>query len=208
MSTQYDLTTFSGRVGHLAQLAGGGAELSRRTGMSQSTLSRIIRGKDTTLSNMLKLCQHLYPDQTSLEWLLLGQGNLNEIGFKPHAMIRVPIYAESKSNTQCPIQFEAHWFQATVSRYPNRCIAFQALDSEILCIERGAWIIIDTGIQHGDGLYLISIHDAPLIRRLQFMPTGEINVRTNGEAYKNYMLNIEEQKLLEVLGRVVWWEHR
>jgi transcriptional regulator with XRE-family HTH domain len=208
MTMPTDLNTFAGRLCYLAQQIGGGAELARKAGLSQSTLSRIMRGKDANLSNILKLCRYLHPEQVAIEWLLLGSGDAHKSLPLP-SHLRLSIYGEEhEANTYCPIFFERHWFLSTISRYPNRCLAFQALDSEILCIERNAWIIVDTGIQHGDGLYLIMVKNVPMIRRLQFMPTGEINVRTNGEAYKNYMLDSQQQRLLQILGRVMWWEHQ
>ncbi len=215
MTTKHDLSTLAGRVAHIASRVGGGAELSRRADMSQSTLSRITRGNETTVGNLLKIFEVVEKEGVTLDWLLRGKGSpetfvANTDLTQGHFKLRIYGYTEQDAENEayhCPILFEESWFKNVVSRFPKRCFAFQALDSEIQCINKGAWTTIDTGLKEGDGIYLIKIKNAPQIRRLQFMPTGEVNVRTNGEAYKNYTLNDEQMALIEIVGRVVWWEN-
>lgn len=213
MSKSYDLSTIGGRLGHAAQLVGGPTELARRADISQPTISRIVQGRETTVSVMMKIYAVLQPKGVTLDWLLLGEGNPDDFMPKPEEEqektgpgVSLKVFDDDQVSDEAPIYFDETWFKATVSRYPHRCYAFRAADDELRGIRKGSWTVIDTSVIYGDGIYLIEMSGAVLIRQIQFMPTGEIKIRSHSDAFEDFTLTPDQKDLIKVIGRMVWWE--
>lgn len=57
-----------------------------------------------------------------------------------------------------------------------------------------------------DGLYVLRIHDSLLVKRLQLMPGGLINVISANEAYASFAINpATMQEEVAIIGKVVWF---
>ena len=57
-----------------------------------------------------------------------------------------------------------------------------------------------------DGLYVLRIHDNLLVKRLQLMPGGLINVISANEAYASFEINpTAMQDEMAIIGKVVWF---
>ena len=57
-----------------------------------------------------------------------------------------------------------------------------------------------------DGLYVLRIHDNLLVKRLQLMPGGLINVISANEAYASFEINpAAMQDEMAIIGKVVWF---
>ena len=205
----FDLTTIGGRLGYAAKQIGGATELARRTGISQSTVSRIVQGRETTVGVMLSLFKGLQSQGVTLDWLLLGEGDpesFEPIPDKSTPGIFLKVYGEEELNSEAPIYFDEAWFTSSVSRFPHRCYAFRSVDDELKGIRKGSWTIFDTSVIYGDGIYLSEIRGAAVIRQLQFLPTGEIKIRSHSDAFEDFILSPDQQDLIKIIGRLVWWE--
>ncbi len=56
-----------------------------------------------------------------------------------------------------------------------------------------------------DGIYVIRMGEALLVKRLQFLPEGEINVTSDNEAYQPYRVSLKDDvENFTMIGRVVW----
>ena len=56
-----------------------------------------------------------------------------------------------------------------------------------------------------DGIYVIRMGDALLIKRLQFLPEGELNVTSDNPAYQPFRVSLKEgSEDFAIIGRVVW----
>ncbi len=204
-----DLSTIGGRIGHVAHLIGGASELARRVDTSHSTISRIIQGRETTVSIMIRVYQALKPAGVTLEWLLLGEGDSDVMVPVTHnsgSSVVLKVYSEHESSKVAPIYFDLDWFRASVSQSPERCYAFRALEDELKGIRKGAWTVTDTSVLFGDGLYLIGMAGTTSIRQLQFLPTEEIVIKGNSDSFQDFTLSPTQKGLIKIIGRLVWWE--
>ncbi len=206
MTNKFDLKTIGGRIGYVSMQMGGATELARRAGTSQSTLSRIVQGRETTVSIMIGIYKALQPLGVTLDWLLLGDGDPDQFVPLPQRNgpgIYLTIYGEEN---EAPIYFDEAWFKSAVSRFPHRCYAFKSAEDELKGIRKGSWTIADTSVIYGDGIYLVKIRDAALLRQLQFLPTGEIKIRSHNDSFEDYTLSSDQTDLITIIGRLVWWE--
>lgn len=196
MSKVFDVSTVGGRVAQVAQLVGGPTELARRADISQPTISRIIRGRDTGVSVILKIYSVLQQEGITLDWLLLGEP------FKHTTGIRVKVFEEDQ---EAPIYFDETWFKAFISRHPERCCSFRAVEDGPK-IRKDSWVIFDTSVIFGDGVYLIKMNEAVLIRRIQFKPTGELKICSHLDGFEDYVLKTDQKELINIIGRMAWSE--
>ena len=57
---------------------------------------------------------------------------------------------------------------------------------------------------HSDGIYLLRIQDALLLKRLQFLPHGTIRVSSDNPAYQPFEIYSQKFEESPIVGRVVW----
>jgi len=56
-----------------------------------------------------------------------------------------------------------------------------------------------------DGIYLVRIDDALLVKRLQRLPGGKLQVISDNPAYKPFEVDLaDEGKGIAVIGRIIW----
>ena len=56
-----------------------------------------------------------------------------------------------------------------------------------------------------DGIYVIRMGDALLVKRLQFLPEGELNVSSDNPSYHPFRVRLrEEMEDFGIIGRVLW----
>jgi phage repressor protein C with HTH and peptisase S24 domain len=56
-----------------------------------------------------------------------------------------------------------------------------------------------------DGIYVIRMGEALLVKRLQFLPDGELMVTSDNSAYQTFRVSLKEQgEDFSIIGRVVW----
>jgi len=55
-----------------------------------------------------------------------------------------------------------------------------------------------------DGIYVLRIDDALLVKRLQRLPGGKIHVTSDNEAYKPFEIDLKKENDIAIIGRVIW----
>ncbi|HEX7928723.1 MAG TPA: S24 family peptidase, partial [bacterium] len=56
-----------------------------------------------------------------------------------------------------------------------------------------------------DGIYALRMGNALLVKRLQFLPNGELLVTSDNEAYKPFQVKLKDgPEDIQIIGRVVW----
>ena len=68
-------------------------------------------------------------------------------------------------------------------------------------ISNGSQVLIDLRRTRGDDIYLIKINNDAMVRRLQFLPTGEIKIISDNDIYDDYTVAADA---VEVVGRAAW----
>ena len=64
----------------------------------------------------------------------------------------------------------------------------------------------ELGVGAVDGLYVLRINNNLLVKRLQLMPAGMINVISANEAYPTFEINLNNMTDdVAIIGRVEWF---
>ena len=57
-----------------------------------------------------------------------------------------------------------------------------------------------------DGLYVLRINDNLLVKRVQLMPGGRVNVISANEAYPSFEVDLQQaENGVQMIGKVVWF---
>ncbi|BES69699.1 XRE family transcriptional regulator [Marinobacter nanhaiticus D15-8W] len=205
---------FGERLKQIEFELGGRKVLIDRTGISQSQLSRYARNEgQPTIGNVIAIAN---AGGYSLKWLATGKGPKKEGNEQvPEGTVVIHFYRSNQSSSgaersttgekSVPILFDIDYLRDEVHVEPQACALFRARgDSMAPTIKSGDLLIIDQSVRRGDDIFVLRLNDETMLKRLQFLPTGEVKVISDSEAYDNYTLGKEQLADLQVIGRVAW----
>ena len=77
-------------------------------------------------------------------------------------------------------------------------------------ISPGDLVMVDTSKRFlsGDGIYVLNLFGNSLIKRVQVMFDGSVEIVSDNPAYKRQTIRGDELQALSVAGRVVWHGRR
>ena len=163
----------------------------------------------------------------SLDWLLFGKGRKYKeeqkdvIVPQPDDYIYIPLYniraaaghgAINETEEVADVMaFKASWVRSSLGASRNDLfLIYVDGDSMEPTLKRGDIILIDkrdAPATH-DGIYVFITDGALLIKRLQRLPGGIINIVSDNPAYKPFEVKQEqltsEIDKITIIGRVVW----
>jgi len=215
----FDRAGLAHRLGQAVDLAGGPAKILRDAGVTSSTYSRYLNGDSEASAE--KLGRIAEVTGVSLDWLVLDRGApIFEAGAAPPPM---PLGPDMAHIPQCRIGEEAGderspgeklaFPRALLRRLGTEADALEFLrargDSMRPTIEDGAIVLIDSSQRDiiGDAIYLVSLDDGPLIRRVRRNVDGAISLISDNRAcYEPERLERADAERLRVHGRVRWTE--
>lgn len=217
MNPAFDRAGLARRLGQAVDAAGGPARILRDAGVTSSTYSRYLNGE--TEASAEKLGRIAEVTGVSLDWLVLDRGApIFEAGAPPAIplgpdMAQIPplrIGAEAEGE----IAGERIAFpRALLRRLGTEIDALEFLrargDSMRPTIEDGAIVLIDRSQRDiiGDAVYLVSLDDGPLIRRVRRNVDGAITLISDNRAcYEPERLERADAERLCVHGRIRWTE--
>ena len=106
------------------------------------------------------------------------------------------------------LAFKQDWITRELRASPdNLSLIYVQGESMMPTLNPGDVIRIERNLQRNtsDGIYVIRMGEALLIKRLQFLPEGEINVTSDNEAYQPYRVSLNnDAESFDIIGRVVW----
>jgi phage repressor protein C with HTH and peptisase S24 domain len=215
----FDRAGLAHRLGQAVDLAGGPAKILRDAGVTSSTYSRYLNGDSEASAE--KLGRIAEVTGVSLDWLVLDRGApIFEAGAAPPA---IPLGPDMAQIPQCRIGQESDGELAGGDRlaFPRALLRRLATEAEALeflrargdsmrpTIEDGAIVLIDRSQRDiiGDAIYLVSLDDGPLIRRVRRNVDGAITLISDNRAcYEPERLERADAERLRVHGRVRWTE--
>lgn len=215
----FDRVGLARRLGQAVDLAGGPAKILRVAGVTPSTYSRYVNGDSEASAE--KLGRIAEVTGVSLDWLILDRGPpIFEAGASPPAL---PLGPDMEPIRPCRIGEEAEGEQAGGGRlaFPRALLRRLGAEAEALefmrargdsmrpTIDDGAIVLIDRSQRDiiGDAIYLVSLDDAPLIRRVRRNIDGAISLISDNRAcYEPERLERDDADRLRVHGRVRWTE--
>jgi transcriptional regulator with XRE-family HTH domain len=178
-------------------------------GIHKNTLLRYEKEERLPDSEVLTRLYELYGVDPA--WLLTGESKLPDMAGDlrfPGDYVPVALYCTSINgiDTREPITVKRSWIKSQFQVEPE--------DLRILCVEGESMKptlspgdlvlanIKDTIVR--DGLYLVQIEDALIIKRLQRLSTNFIKVSNDDPAYESWTVNPNDftQRLL-VIGRII-----
>ena len=166
----------------------------------------------------------------SLEWLATGEGGIrkddtgdtkeNQLLAEGSKYAMIPAFDVSASAGDGAIA----WDEAQVGEFPFRLdylkgelrarvgsLAMIAVEGDSMypTLSPGDQIMVDrsdTEIMGGDGIYVVRLGDSLMVKRLQRLPGGTIEVVSDNQAYRLFsVVATDLPDDFSILGRVVWY---
>lgn len=214
------------RIRQIATQVGGNKTLSAKTGIPIRTLDNYISGQNDVKTAALVAISRA--GDISLSWLATGEGNPQKTyGFSSpeqeryapegHSLTPVPILNISASaghgsvvlseKTSGFIGFSREWLhQQGLS--PADLFSMPTMgESMEPTIKAGEYVLCSKAEHHlkpGDGIFVVRLEGDILVKRLQRLPGGILQVSSDNAAfYKPFNIDINDGTDFLILGKVV-----
>lgn len=225
------MNSFKERLCFLWQDEAKQAKIAADIGMTIAGFSRIWNEEGLPKAETLKKIKQL--KGCSIDWLLTGEGEpfpqraslpaaaaydtLNNI-IDTDDYVFVPLYDVYAAaghgqhvygeDPVSALAFRRDWLESSVTRSVEKLsVIFVKGDSMEGVLNDGDTILVNH--QHTtprDGLYVLRINENLLVKRLQVMPGGIVNVISANEAYPTFEINLNRlEEDFAVIGRVEWF---
>lgn len=203
------------------------------SGVSQTGLQRLINGGEPTLSTLVALARAA---QVSIEWLATGEGpmrresapacvpapapcldtlgnpvNLDDFVFIPRFNLQAAAGYGSSSEGERPVfsmAFRRYWVQNYLhaSARDLSVISVKGDSMEGVLNERDVILVNHADTQPRHGLYVLRLNNDLVVKRVQPLPGGRIQVSSANESYLAFELDLHTLgQDVAIIGRVVWF---
>lgn len=218
---------FGERLAQTAEAFGGVVPLSREVGVSDRTIRKWLDGdSDPDREYVVKIA---HAAGVNIAWLAAGEGVMKGgshffEGKQALAQgldyVMIPAFNIIASAGEGVIP----WNEAQVGDFPFRLDFLKGElrarignlsmipvegDSMHPTLSSGDQIMVDrsdTEIRGGDGIYVIRLGDALMVKRIQRMPGGIIEIASDNPSYKLFTVEAGDYPDdFSVIGRVVWY---
>lgn len=204
------------------------AKIAADIDMTMAGFSRIWHEGGLPKAETLKKIKQL--KACSLDWLLTGEGepfpdkdaapmhlyntlgqpvDAEEFVFVPRYDIEAAAGHGRLAGDETPVYsvpFRRDWVAGFGNTRNLAVIAVKGDSMEGVLNDGDTILIALTDHIRRDGLYVLRINDSLLVKRLQLMPGGLINVISANEAYASFEINpATMQDEVAVIGKVVWF---
>ena len=224
------MNTFKDRLAFLWKGEARQAKIAADIDMTIAGFSRIWNEGGLPKSETLKKIKKL--KGCSIDWLLTGEGepfpdadapkatandtlghpvDIDEFVFVPRYDIQAAAGHGQLVGDEKPVftmAFRRYWIENYVTRdTKNLSVISVKGDSMEGVLNDGDSILINHGeTTPRDGLYVLRINENLLVKRLQLMPGGIVNVISANEAYPSFELNLNSlSDDVSIIGRVEWF---
>lgn len=225
------MQTFKERLIFLWQHEAKQAKIAADIGMTIAGFSRIWNEEGLPKAETLKKIKQL--KGCSIDWLLTGEGepfpaamasaattvcdtlgnpvNIDEFVFIPHYGVQAAAgqgYLVEEETPRFSVAFRRYWIENYITRDIQKLSVISVRgDSMAGVLNDGDTILINhSHTVPRDGLYVLRINNNLLVKRLQLMPAGMINVISANEAYPTFEINLNNMTdNVAIIGRVEWF---
>lgn len=224
------MDTFKDRLAFLWKDEARQAKIAADIDMTIAGFSRIWNEGGLPKSETLKKIKQL--KGCSIDWLLTGEGSpfpdseapkatatdtlgnpvdIDEFVFVPRYDIQAAAgHGQLISNEQpmFAMAFRRYWIENYVTRdIKNLSVISVKGDSMEGVLNDGDTILINHGqTTPRDGLYVLRLNENLLVKRLQLIPGGIVNVISANEAYPTFEIDLKNPTDdVSIIGRVEWF---
>ncbi|WP_139305893.1 XRE family transcriptional regulator [Paracoccus sanguinis] len=206
---------FAGRIEEAIRRAGGVVALAGKASVSKSAIEKWRKGgADPSLSNVLAIAAASGVDPA---WLATGSAPPAAVPAKAREDFpSVPRYDVAlsaghgafieRAEQLDSIPFTAEFFARRLGRGPKGLAIVDARgDSMEPTISDRDLVMIDTtDTQLAPAIWAFTLDDSVLVKRLQPMQAGAVQVASDNPAYAPFMIDRAESDGFHLIGRVVW----
>lgn len=225
-----DPESFGARLGQAIEKSSfrSGNALATAIGCSQQSVNNWIRGVAEPSRDRLVVAAHALG--VSLAWLATGEGDpcgapppAQLIGQRDPAdlepgLVAIPVYTGVRAaagaggavvheTPRSLVALDESWLRRYFRVNPAVLAIFPTTGESMEPTIRGdEMILFDTseqGYEHTDGIFVIRLEGAILVKRLQYLPGGMVRVSSDNPAYQAYTVQLSDGVDFEVLGRVL-----
>lgn len=224
------MDTFKERLAFLWQGDAKQAKIAADIDMTIAGFSRIWNDGGLPKSETLKKIKQL--KGCNIDWLLTGEGqpfpeqnkqanmvcdtlgnpvDIEEFIFVPRYDIQAAAGHGQLAGDEKPIftmAFRRYWIENYITRdIKNLSVISVKGDSMEGVLNDGDSILINhSETIPRDGLYVLRLNENLLVKRLQLMPGGIVNVISANEAYPTFEINLNHlDDDIAIIGRVEWF---
>lgn len=225
------MDTFKDRLAFLWKDEARQAKIAADIDMTIAGFSRIWNEGGLPKAETLKKIKQL--KGCSIDWLLTGEGepfpdaaaqaassaqdtlgnpvDIDEFIFVPRYDIQAAAGHGRLVGDETPVfsmAFRRYWVENYVTRDTKQLSVISVKgDSMEGVLNDGDTILINHGdTTPRDGLYVLRLNENLLVKRLQLMPGGIVNVISANEAYPSFEINLNRMTDdLAIIGRVEWF---
>ena len=225
------MQTFKERLIFLWQHEAKQAKIAADIGMTIAGFSRIWNEEGLPKAEILKKIKQL--KSCSIDWLLTGEGepfpaamtsaaatvcdtlgnpvNIDEFVFIPHYGVQAAAgqgYLVEEETPRFSVAFRRYWIENYITSDIQKLSVISVRgDSMAGVLNDGDTILINhSHTVPRDGLYVLRINNNLLVKRLQLMLAGMINVISANEAYPTFEINLNNMTDdVAIIGRVEWF---
>lgn len=206
----------AGRLAALSERFGSLTELARSAGVSNSALTRCLKGGDPSISTARAVCAAA---GVKLDWFVNGVGSPD--GDSEGNLLRIPFYPVEASAGPglVPLEEIDERYILTlppgvithaVSTTPASLIAIQAKgDSMEPTIRNGSMLVVNRAdSQPREGIYAVSRGDALLVKRTQPRENQILRLKSDNAKYEDEDIDLKNPtEPFRIVGRVIWTGH-
>lgn len=203
------------------------------SGVSQTGLQRLLNGGEPTLSTLVALARAA---QVNIEWLATGDGpmrgsaapavpepapscfdtlgnpvNLDEFVFVPRYNLQAAAGYGSSSEGERPVfsmAFRRYWVQNYLQADVRdlSVISVKGDSMEGVLNERDVILVNHADTQPRHGLYVLRLNNDLVVKRVQPLPGGRLQISSANESYLPFELDLGDMgQDVAIIGRVVWF---
>jgi len=204
-------------------LAGSGDALARKAAIPRRTLETWLAGKAGPKA--LKIVSIARAAGVSVDWLITGEGDERAAGtsFTPQktgaGYAHIPLYDVSargggsgvvvdNESVIDVLAFKEDWIRQELHTSPaNLRLIYVEGDSMEPDLRAGDIILIDGTATSAkrEGVYVIRMDDALIVKILQRLPGGVIKVVSRNSTYESFTVRADDHDAnFTIVGRVVW----
>ena len=105
------------------------------------------------------------------------------------------------------VQFNKYWLSNVLYVSPKNVAAIIVDgDSMSPTINNGDLILVDQSKnQPKDGVYVISLNDSLLVKRIQCLPGYKLEIKSDNPVYETFIVELINEPSFKIIGKVVWF---